>query len=261
VTRVRFHRAASAEAEAAVRWYEERVEGLGADFRAEVVLGVERIAERPSVWPPSEHDPRARRYLLSRFPYSIVYVVAEDGSVPRSRPSRTPSDARHIGGDGSNPNARFQPFRAAGHGRRSEALLTANLVKVQALFGPRLGKDIFFCSFTLKPELDTPRVLAAYSRRFGAGPGWQFLTGSPADLESCRRHLGFTDPDPARDADKLNHTGMVRFGNEPLTLWSACPGLSRPESLANSILSVDWKGRRQSRATPPSSCPPARAGG
>ena len=81
MTRVRFHRAASAEAEAAVRWYEERVEGLGADFRAELVLGVERITERPSVWPASEHDPRARRYLLSRFPYSIVYLVAEDGSV------------------------------------------------------------------------------------------------------------------------------------------------------------------------------------
>jgi plasmid stabilization system protein ParE len=81
VTRVRFHRAASAEAEAAVRWYDERVDGLGADFRAELVRGVERIAERPLLWPASEHDSRARRDLLSRFPYSVVYVVAEDGSV------------------------------------------------------------------------------------------------------------------------------------------------------------------------------------
>jgi protein SCO1 len=137
--------------------------------------------------------------------------------------------------------------------------VTANLSKVQALFGARMGKDIFFCSFSLKPDLDTPRVLEAYARRFQAGPGWQFLTGSAADLERCRRQLGFTDPDPTRDADQLNHTGMVRFGNEPLTLWSACPGLGRPESLANSISSVDWHGRRASPLGPPSSGAASRA--
>ena len=43
-----------------------------------------------------------------------------------------------------------------------------------------------------------------------------------------------------RDADKLNHTGMVRYGNEPLQLWSACPGMSRPDSIAKSILAVDF---------------------
>lgn len=81
MTRVRFHRAASAEAEAAVRWYNERMAGLGDDFRAELVLGIERIAEAPLLWPASTYDRRARRYLLSRFPYSIVYVIEDDGHV------------------------------------------------------------------------------------------------------------------------------------------------------------------------------------
>jgi hypothetical protein len=45
VTRVRFHRAASAEAEEAVRWYNERVAGLGDDFRRELIVGVERVSE------------------------------------------------------------------------------------------------------------------------------------------------------------------------------------------------------------------------
>ncbi|HWL87886.1 MAG TPA: hypothetical protein VNO21_18910 [Polyangiaceae bacterium] len=67
----------------------------------------------------------------------------------------------------------------------------------------------------------------------------------------CRR-LGFTDPDPARDEDKANHTGMVRYGNEPLTLWAACPGMQKPESLATSILAVDWIGRTH-RGTRPRS--------
>jgi toxin ParE1/3/4 len=78
VIRVHFHRAASAEAEAAVRWYNERVPGLGDDFRAELFAAVEWIADGPEVWPISADDTRARRYLLSRFPYSIVYVVAND---------------------------------------------------------------------------------------------------------------------------------------------------------------------------------------
>ena len=79
--RVRFHRAASTEAEAAVRWYNERVPGLGDDFRAELIAAVEWIVEGPEVWPISVDDPRARRYLLPRFPYSIVYVVAVDGGI------------------------------------------------------------------------------------------------------------------------------------------------------------------------------------
>jgi len=81
VTRVRFHRAAGAEAEAAVRWYNDRVVGLGDDFRAELIAGVERIAEAPLMWPASAYDERARRYLLPRFPYSIVYVVGADGGI------------------------------------------------------------------------------------------------------------------------------------------------------------------------------------
>jgi protein SCO1/2 len=125
--------------------------------------------------------------------------------------------------------------------------LTSNLVKVQALLKDRVGRDIFMYSFTLKPELDTPAVLREYAERFHVLPGWQFLTGSPADLELVRRRLGFTDPDPKRDADKTNHTGMIRYGNEPITLWAACPGMSKPESVVKSILGVDLVGRTNAR--------------
>jgi protein SCO1/2 len=122
--------------------------------------------------------------------------------------------------------------------------ITSNLAKVQASLRERVGRDIFMYSFSLKPNLDTPEVLRAYAERFRAGPGWQFLTGEVNDLELVRRHLGFTDPDPTRDADKTNHTGMIRYGNEPLTLWAACPGMQKPDSLVTSILAVDWVGRR-----------------
>jgi plasmid stabilization system protein ParE len=79
--RVRFHSEARAEAEAAVRWYEERLSGLGSDLLVEVERAVTLIAQAPMAWPVTPDDPRARRFLLSRFPYSLVYIVQPAGDV------------------------------------------------------------------------------------------------------------------------------------------------------------------------------------
>ena len=117
---------------------------------------------------------------------------------------------------------------------------TANLVRVQQLLGKRVGKDIFMYSITLKPEEDTPEKLAAYAKAYKVGPGWQFLTGDPKDLELLRQRLGFIDRDPVRDADKSNHIGMLRWGNEPHTLWAGCPGSLAPSKIVKEISLVDW---------------------
>lgn len=117
--------------------------------------------------------------------------------------------------------------------------ITANLARLQKLFGSRLGQDIFMYSFTLKPEEDTPAVLRRYAQAFKVRKGWSFLTGTPADMELLRRKLGFTDPDPILDADKSSHIGNVRYGNEPLQLWGSMPGLSKPAWMAEAINWVD----------------------
>jgi len=118
--------------------------------------------------------------------------------------------------------------------------ITANLAKLQKLLGSRLGRDIFMYSFTLKPEQDSPEVLSKYAKAYHAKKGWTFLTGTPEDMELLRRKLGFTDPDPKLDADKSNHIGNVRYGNEALQLWGSCPGLSKASWMAESISWVDW---------------------
>ena len=127
--------------------------------------------------------------------------------------------------------------------------ITANLARLQKLLGSRLGRDIFMYSFTLKPEEDSPEVLRRYAEAYRAKKGWMFLTGMPEDMELLRRKLGFTDPDPKLDADKSNHIGNVRYGNEPLQLWGSCPGLSKASWMAESISWVDWprtaKGERK----------------
>jgi protein SCO1/2 len=119
-------------------------------------------------------------------------------------------------------------------------LTTANLVRVQKLLKERVGRDIFMYSITLDPRHDTPAVLKKYARARGVGPGWAFLTGKSDDIELLRRKLGFSWADPVRDAKRVNHTGNLRYGNEPLQLWAACPTMSKPEWIAESISWVAW---------------------
>ena len=88
---------------------------------------------------------------------------------------------------------------------------------------------------TLKPEEDTVDVLRHHRSMYGAGPGWTFLTAKPDDMERLRRALGFTYPDPAIDKDKTQHIGNIRYGNEPLMFWSACPGMAHAKWIAETL--------------------------
>jgi len=114
-------------------------------------------------------------------------------------------------------------------------LVTANLAKVQKLLGKKVGRDIHMYSFTLKPEEDNVEAIRNYRAKFGAGPGWTFFTAKPADMEKLRVAIGFTYPDPAIDKDTTQHIGNVRYGNEPLMYWSACPGMAHAKWVAETL--------------------------
>jgi protein SCO1 len=114
-------------------------------------------------------------------------------------------------------------------------LVTANLSRVQKLLSADVGKRLFMYSFTLKPEEDTVEAIRDFREMHHARPGWTFLTGKPEDLEKIRRGIGFSYPNPAVDKDKTQHIGNVRYGNEPLMLWAACPGMAHAEFIAESV--------------------------
>ena len=118
--------------------------------------------------------------------------------------------------------------------------ITRNLARLQQVLGDRVGKDIFMYSFTLKPKEDNVEALAHYAHMHKTKPGWLFLTGSAADMETLRRKLGFVDPDPEVDKDLSNHIGVIKYGNEPLERWGGCPGMSSPEWIAETLSWVDW---------------------
>jgi protein SCO1 len=121
---------------------------------------------------------------------------------------------------------------------------TANLAQTQKLLGKRVGKELFMYSITLLPEHDTRAVLNEYAKAHGVQPGWLFLTGAKGDVELLRRKLGFSFLDPAADADRSQHTGMVRIGNEPLNRWGMAPALGKPATIAQALLSIEGKGIR-----------------
>ena len=128
--------------------------------------------------------------------------------------------------------------------------ITRNLVQLQKVLGDRVGKDMFMYSFTLTPKQDTPEMLKHYAHMHKVKPGWLFLTGSVADMETLRRKLGYVDPDPEVDKDKSNHIGVIKYGNEPLERWGGCPGMQAPEWIAETLSWVDWpKNQAKTKAT------------
>jgi len=121
---------------------------------------------------------------------------------------------------------------------------TANLVAFQEILGPRVGRDVFMYSITLDPVNDTPQVLKSYAGAFGVKPGWEFLTGEKEEIERLRRNLGYVNLDPVKDKDPSQHSGMLRYGIEPMERWAGCPILSRPEVIARRLAWIQPKGER-----------------
>ena len=114
--------------------------------------------------------------------------------------------------------------------------ITANLKHVQKILREQINHEIFFYSMTVKPEQDTPAKLKEYREMHGIKDKyWTFLTGKPEEMDMIRHSLGFSDPDPVLDKDKARHSGMVRYGNEPMTLWGMCQGSGEPEWMAQEI--------------------------
>ena len=64
---------ASEEFTEAVRWYEERRRGLGAEFFDAVSAAMLLIEARPEIGTSLSPDALTRRLLVARFPYQIVY--------------------------------------------------------------------------------------------------------------------------------------------------------------------------------------------
>lgn len=70
-------------------------------------------------------------------------------------------------------------------------LLTAALRQVQSGLSATERKDIQLLTITTDPEIDAPKVLAAYAKRYGAElDNWAFLTGDEKKLRAVWKNFG-----------------------------------------------------------------------
>lgn len=73
---IEFHPDVAKEIKSSYQWYQNKAEGLGEDFLSELETGYQAIRELPNTWPKFERG--FRRFLLSKFPFSIIYQSNEE---------------------------------------------------------------------------------------------------------------------------------------------------------------------------------------
>jgi protein SCO1 len=125
-------------------------------------------------------------------------------------------------------------------------IATARLSQVEDKLGEQMGRDVFFISMTVDPEHDTPQRLKEYADAFGAGPGWFFVTGTPADIRAINYTLG------ERSTSLSEHRNEIVLGNEPEHQWQRDNLFGDLDRVATSIRRMDAKWRDEVRTVPTS---------
>jgi len=69
--RIEFHQGAVSDVRGAVAWYRERSPKAALEFIEELQRATETIRQGPDRWPLGNNN--TRRFLLWRFPFSIIY--------------------------------------------------------------------------------------------------------------------------------------------------------------------------------------------
>jgi len=97
-------------------------------------------------------------------------------------------------------------------------ILSAGYANLQRKLGDN-SKKVRLVSITIDPENDTPKVLKEYLDRYQAKPGWDFLTGSRADINNVMKAFDAYFP------DKMSHLPL-NFIREPASgKWVRLYGL------------------------------------
>src|SRR5690242_11314507 len=106
--------------------------------------------------------------------------------------------------------------------------LTATFRRVQLEAAAR-GLDVQLISISVDPATDTPERLRDFAAKFKAGPGWTFVTGDKALVDSVLQALG------AAVSNKNDHTPMILIGNDTTNYWTRAYGLTSPTKIVELI--------------------------
>jgi protein SCO1 len=94
----------------------------------------------------------------------------------------------------------------------------------------RLGEErekVHMVSISIDPEQDTPQRLREYAKRYGAGPQWQFYTGTlEASIATQKAFDNYR-------GDKMNHVPVTFIRGAPGDSWERIEGFATPDDIVN----------------------------
>ena len=98
------------------------------------------------------------------------------------------------------------------------------------------GSHLHMISISIDPEFDTVAKLSEYAHKYGAGPQWQFYTGTAA--ASIEMQKAFA----AYRGDKMNHEAVTFLRPAPGKPWSRIDGMAAPDELVREYRRLTTKG-------------------
>ncbi|WPB75356.1 SCO family protein [Archangium violaceum] len=107
--------------------------------------------------------------------------------------------------------------------------MTKHLAEVQRKLGGRVGKDITMITLSVDPTNDSPESLARFTKKFGVGPGWYFLTGSRENISLVLKKLGGYTDDPNA------HSSTLLIGDAATGMWVKAPAMSFVDNLVYAV--------------------------
>jgi len=90
-------------------------------------------------------------------------------------------------------------------------------------------------SISIDPEYDTPEVMKEYLHQYHAKPGWDFLTGSRADIDAVMKAFNAYVP------NKMLHYPLNLIRNPNDGSWVRLSGILSPQHLLAEVQSVAGK--------------------
>src|SRR4051812_21449254 len=120
-------------------------------------------------------------------------------------------------------------------------LTTARVAQLEEKLGDMVGREVFLISMTVDPKTDTPERLKEYAERFGAGPGWSFVTGKPDDIRAINYKFG------DRSGVISEHRNEIVIGNDATGEWQKDSVFGDIDRLALTVRSLDPKWHAQVR--------------
>lgn len=110
-------------------------------------------------------------------------------------------------------------------------ILSASFVSVQNRMGAGASK-VHMVSITIDPENDTPKIMKEYLKKYRGRPGWDFLTGSRADIDKTMRAFNAYVP------NKMSHYPLTLIRNPSNGTWIRLNGLMGSADLMKELSAV-----------------------